>query len=129
MKGQGLFNSLYTDRGAYYWHTPKAGGKVDKNNPTQFGRAMGELGIEMIAAYSRPAQGRSERLFGTLQGRLPQELARAGITDMDEANEFLKGIWPRFNAAFAVEARKLSSFPRLTFLRYATDPSSFAPCT
>ena len=51
---------------------------------------MGELGIEMIAAYSPQARGRSERLFGTLQGRLPQELARAGITDMDEANEFLK---------------------------------------
>ena len=104
VKVQGLFDSLYTDRGSHYWHTPQAGGKVDKDKPTQFGRAMGELGIEMIAAYSPQARGRSERLFGTLQGRLPQELARAGITDMDEANEFLKDFWPRFNAAFAVEA-------------------------
>ena len=78
VKVQGLFDSLYTDRGSHYWHTPKAGGKVDKDNPTQFGRAMAELGIEMIAAYSPQARGRSERLFGTLQGRLPQELARGG---------------------------------------------------
>ena len=111
---QGLFDSLYTDRGSHYWHTPKAGGKVDKDNPTQFGRAMAELGIEMIAAYSPQARGRSERLFGTLQGRLPQELARAGITGMDEANEFLKDFWPRFNAAFAVEAREAKcTFSRL----------------
>ena len=61
----------------------------------------------MVAAYSPQARGRSERLFGTLPGSLPQELERAGITDMDEANEFLKGAWPRrFNAAFAVETRE-----------------------
>lgn len=62
----GLFNSLYTDRGSHYWHTEQAGGKVDKRNPTQFGRAMGQLGIEMIAAYSPQARGRSERVFRTL---------------------------------------------------------------
>ena len=77
-------------RGSHYWHTPKAGGKVDKDKPTQFGRAMGDLGIEMIAGYSPQARGRSERFFATLQGRLPQELARAGITEMEEANDFLK---------------------------------------
>ena len=67
----GLFCSFYTDRGAHYWHTPKAGGKVDKDNPTQVGRALDQLGIEPIAAYSPEARGRSERAFGTLQGRLP----------------------------------------------------------
>ena len=114
VKTKGLFDSLYTDRGSHYWHTPKAGGKVDKDNPTQFGRAMKELGIEMIAAYSPQARGRSERLFGTLQGRLPQELARAGITELDEANEFLKAFRPRFNAAFGVEAAEAkSAFSRL----------------
>ena len=102
----GLFDSLYTDRGSHYWHTPKAGGKVDKGNPTQFGRAMGELGIEMIAGYSPQARGRSERLFGTLQGRLPQELAKAGITGMEAANAFLKTFWPRFNASFTVEPKE-----------------------
>ena len=78
----GLFCSLYTDRASHYWHTPEAGGKVDKVNLTQFGRAMRQLGIEMIPAYSPEARGRSERAFGTHQGRLPQELAAAGITDM-----------------------------------------------
>ena len=102
---KGLFDTLYTDRGSHYWHTPKAGGRVDRDKPTQFRRAMEELGIEMIAAYSPQARGRSERFFGTLQGRLPQELARAGIAEMDAANEYLKGFWPRFNAMFAVEPR------------------------
>ena len=77
----GLFCSLYADRGSHYWHTPEAGGKVDKNNPTQVGRALIQLGIELIPAYSPEARGRSERMFGTLQGRLPQELRLAGITD------------------------------------------------
>ncbi len=72
----GLFSSFYSDRGSHYWHTPEAGGKVDKNNLTQLGHAMKQLGIEMIAAYSPEARGRSERAFGTHQGRLPQELAR-----------------------------------------------------
>ena len=106
---KGLFDSLYTDRGSHYWHTPQAGGKVDNDTPTQFGRAMGELGIEMIAAYSPQSRGRSERLFGTLQGRLPQELARAGTTKMDAANEFLTGFWPRFNAVFGVEPKEPKS--------------------
>lgn len=101
----GLFSSFYSDRGSHYWHTPEAGGKVDKDNPTQFGRAMKRLGIEMIAAYSPEARGRSERAFGTHQGRLPQELAAAGITDMDEANRYLREVYmPAFNAEFACPA-------------------------
>ena len=102
VEARGVFDSLYTDRGSHYWYTPKAGGKVDKDNLTQFGRAMAELGIEMIAGYSPQARGRSERLFGTFPGRLPQELAKAGVTGMDAANEFLRAFWPRFNASFAV---------------------------
>ena len=104
VEARGLFASLYTDRGSHYWHTPKAGGKVDRGRPTQFGRAMGELGIEMIPSYSPQARGRCERLFRTLQGRLPNELSRAGITDMEGTNEYLAGYWPRFNATFGVEA-------------------------
>ena len=72
---RGLFSSLYTDRGSHYWNTPKAGGKVDKENLTQFGRDMKRLGIQMIEAYSPEARGCSEPVFGTHQGRLPQELA------------------------------------------------------
>lgn len=93
----GLFNSLYTDRGSHYWHTAKAGGKVDRDHPTQFHRAMNQLGIEMIPAYSPEARGRSERAFGTLQARLPKELADAGITAVAPANRFLKR---RFLAAY-----------------------------
>jgi hypothetical protein len=76
---KGLFCSLYTDRGSHYWHTPEAGGKVDKDNPTQFGQAMNRLGVEMIPAYSPEARGRSERAFKTHQGRLPQELPSVPI--------------------------------------------------
>lgn len=93
IEARGLFSSFYSDRGSHYWHTPEAGGKVDKANPTQFGRALAHLGIEMIAAYSPEARGRSERAFGTHQGRLPQELALAGIADMAAANRYLKDVY------------------------------------
>jgi len=89
----GLFASLYSDRGSHYFHTPKAGEKVDKLNLTEVGRALRQLGIEHIAAYSPEARGRSERAFQTHQGRLPQELARAGITDMGSANRYLEQIY------------------------------------
>jgi len=103
----GLFCSLYTDRGSHYWTTPTVGGKVDKNNLTQFGRAMAQLGIDMIPAYSPEARGRSERMFGTLQQRLPKELALAGITTMEEANQFLRDVyWPKHNAKFAVKPKE-----------------------
>jgi hypothetical protein len=99
---RGLFCSLYADRGSHYWHTPEAGGKVDKDNPTQAGRALAQLGIELIPAYSPEARGRSERMFGTLQRRLPQELRLAGVTGMEAANRFLEDVYlPRHNAAFA----------------------------
>jgi transposase len=104
---QGLFCSLYTDRGSHYWHTPSAGGKVDKSNPTQFGRAMAHLGIEMIPAYSPEARGRSERAFGTHQDRLVKELAAAGITTMAAANRYLRQVYlPAFNEEFARPARE-----------------------
>ena len=102
---RGLFCSLYADRASHYWHTPEAGGKVDKDNPTQVGRALQRLGIELIPAYSPEARGRSERMFGTLQKRLPQELRLAGITGIDEANRFLKEVYlPQHNARFALPA-------------------------
>ncbi|MFA4835403.1 MAG: ISNCY family transposase [Dehalococcoidia bacterium] len=98
---RGLFSSLYTDRGSHYWYTPKEGGKVSKTQLTQFGRAMKHLGIQMIAAYSPEARGRSERAFLTHQDRLPKELAFHGITDMDAANRYLaKEYKPGFNAEF-----------------------------
>ena len=100
---KGLFCALYADRAGHYWYTPEAGGKVDRDNPTQVGRALIQLGIELIPAYSPEARGRSERMFGTLQKRLPQELRLAGITTMIEANRFLrKTFLPDHNRRFAI---------------------------
>ena len=107
---RGLFSSFYSDRGSHYWTTPEADGKVDKEHLTQFGRAMKQLGIHMIAAYSPEARGRSERAFGTHQGRLPQELALAGITTMEAANRYLRERYlPAFNGEFAVLAMEEGS--------------------
>ena len=79
---------------------------MDKDTPTQVGRALAQLGIELIPAYSPEARGRSERMFGTLQKRLPQELRLAGITDMVEANRFLKEVFlPQHNARFGPRPR------------------------
>ena len=103
IRERGLFCSLYADRASHYWHTPEAGGAVDKDTPTQVGRALQRLGIALIPAYSPEARGRSERMFGTLQKRLPQELRLAGIADMAEANRFLKAVYlPQHNARFKV---------------------------
>ena len=103
ISANGLFCALYADRGSHYWHTPKVGGKVDRDNPTQVGRALNRLGIELIAAYSPEARGRSERMFGTLQKRLPQELRLAGIDSMEEANRFLRETFlPDHNRRFAI---------------------------
>jgi hypothetical protein len=110
IEARGLFSSFYSDRGSHYWITPEAGGKVDKLHLTQFGRAMGQLDILMIAAYSPEARGRSERAFGTHQGRLPQELRAAGITNMQAANCYLQQVYrPAFNAEFQVAAREAGS--------------------
>ena len=99
----GLFASLYSDRGSHYFITPEAGGKVDKVNLTEVGRALKQLGIDHIAAYSPEARGRSERAFQTHQGRLPQELARAGITSMHAANQYLDKVYRgAHNREFAV---------------------------
>jgi transposase len=103
----GLFCSFYTDRGSHYFYTPKAGEKVSKSQLTQVGRALSHLGIEHIAAYSPQARGRSERVFGTLQGRLPKDFRLAGITTVAAANAWLKAHYiAEHNAAFAIQAEQ-----------------------
>ena len=87
---EGVFCALYSDRASHFFWTPRAGGKVDPERPTQVGRALKELGIRMIPAYSPQARGRSERGFGTWQGRLPQELRLRGIHTLEQANDFLE---------------------------------------
>ena len=106
----GLFCALYTDRGGHYFHTPEAGKAVSKTQLTQVGRALKQLGIDHIAAYSPEARGRSERAFRTLQDRLPKELALAGITTVDAANRWIAQTYIRqHNAAFAVAAEQNGS--------------------
>jgi hypothetical protein len=102
---QGLPSSLYTDRGSHYFRTPKAGEAVDKERPTQVGRALARLGVEHIPAYSPEARGRSERLFGTLQDRLIKELALAGVREIEAANRFIREVYlPEHNTRFAKPA-------------------------
>jgi len=106
----GLFCALYTDRGSHYFHTPEAGGKVDKSTLTQVGRALAQLGIEHIPAYSPEARGRSERAFRTLQDRLPKELRLAGIDAVAAANRWLAEVYiPAHNARFAVAPEQAGS--------------------
>jgi len=107
---KGLFCALYTDRASHYWFTPREGGKVSKGQLTEFGRAMKQLGIEMIPAYSPQARGRSERAFKTHQDRLPKELALHGITTMDAANRYLAEVYmPAFNREFMQPATETGS--------------------
>lgn len=102
---KGLFCALYSDRGSHFWLTPKAGGKVDPHRVTQLGRALRDLGVQMIPAYSPQARGRSERSFGTWQGRLPQELRLHGINAIADANRFLREQYvAEFNRRFQVPA-------------------------
>ena len=112
---QGLFCALYSDRGSHFFVTVKEGEKVDKHRLTQVGRAMKELGVQMIAAYSPQARGRSERSFGTWQGRLPQELRLAGITTVEGANTFLRERYiEEFNGKFKVAAAEKGTAFRKT---------------
>src|SRR5579863_1740591 len=107
---RGLFCALYSDRGSHFFVTMKAGEKVDPHRLTQVGRAMKELGVQMIAAYSPQARGRSERSFGTWQNRLPQELRLAGLKTIAEANRFLRERYiGEFNRKFSRPAAERGS--------------------
>ena len=121
----GLFSAFYTDRGGHYFHTPKAGGPVDKSKLTQVGRALQQLGITHIPSYSPEARGRMERVFGTLQMRLVPELRLAGIKTLAAANRFLKERFvPDYNARFAVPPAE----PGSAFLPYVGRPLEDVLC-
>jgi transposase len=102
---QGLFCSLYSDRASHFVHTPKGATRPDRSVQTQVSRALEQLGIELIPANSPQARGRCERSYGTLQGRLPQELRSQGIHSVEEANQYLTDIYlSRHNQKFQVES-------------------------
>lgn len=110
VESKGVFCALYADRASHLVYTPQAGGPPEKNHRTQIGRALEQLGVELIPANSPQARGRCERLFGTWQGRLPQELRLRGITTLAEANRFLREEWIAFhNRRFTVEAQQPGS--------------------
>jgi hypothetical protein len=108
----GRFCELYTDRGSHFCHNPKVGQTSTEDYNGQVPRAMRALGIRQILARSPEARGRSERAFGTLQGRLPQELRLHGIRDYQRANRYLEEVFvPDFNQRFTVKpAEKGSAF-------------------
>lgn len=102
---KGIFCSLYSDRASHFFQTPKRGDVVDRQELTQVGRALAQLGIEMIPAYSPQARGRMERSYKTWQGRLPQELRLRSISTVEEANLFLRESYiSEYNRKFAVPA-------------------------
>jgi hypothetical protein len=101
IRAEGLPMALYTDRAGWAFYTPKATGPVDKGRMTQVGRALRQLGIAHIPAYSPQARGRGERVNRTLQGRVVNELRVAGIRTLERANTYLRTVYlPQHNAAF-----------------------------
>lgn len=121
----GLFRAFYTDRGSHFFITAKLDGPVDKRRLTQVGRALAQLGITHIPSYSPQGRGRMERAFGTLQGRLPQELRLAGITTVAAANRYLKERFiPDYNAKFAVPQAQ----PGSAFVPYVGPPLADILC-
>ncbi|MGH7210880.1 MAG: ISNCY family transposase [Acetobacteraceae bacterium] len=125
IRAHGLLGSLYTDRGSHYFLTQESGGKVDKKNLTQVGRALAQLGIRHIPSYSPEARGRMERAFGTLQGRVPQELRLHGISTIEAANVYLRDVFmPDFNARFGVKPAEEGT----AFVAYAGAPLEDTLC-
>ena len=121
----GPFSAFYTDRGSHYFLTPEVGGRVDKRNLTQVGRALAQPGIRHIPSYSPEARGRMERAFGTLQGRVPQELRARGLATMAAANLYLRDVFmPDFNARFGVAAAGAGT----GFVAYAGPALADTPC-
>lgn len=116
IRAHGLFGSFYTDRGSHYFYTPEAGGPVDKSRLTQVGRALKQLGIRHIPSYTPEGRGRIERVFGTLQNRLPPVLRRAGILTREAANVYLREIYvPEHNGRFG----KAAAEPGTAFVAHA----------
>jgi transposase len=107
---KGIFCSLYSDRARHFFVTKKAGEDVSKDNLTQIGRALQEIGAQHIPSYSPQARGRSERLNRTYQGRIPQELRLRGIKTKEEANKYLKTEYLKeHNKRFAIKPENTGS--------------------
>lgn len=108
----GVALSAYSDKHTIFRSpkTEKMQEQGEEANLTQFGRALAELGTNIIYAHSPQAKGRIERLWATLQSRLPVEFRLHGISTIEQANEFLKEYLPLFNKRFCVQAEAESIF-------------------
>jgi hypothetical protein len=107
--------AVYADKHTTYQSPapPTVDDQLAGVKPTsQFGRALGELGVELIPAHSPQAKGRVERLFGTFQDRLIKELRLAGVATLDEANRFLEGYLPIYNRRFVVQPAQAADLHR-----------------
>jgi hypothetical protein len=118
LRRHGRFCEFYHDCGSHFGHTSHAGAGPDEEQNGQVSRVLKTLGIRQIFARSPQARGRSERAFGTIQNRLPQELRLAGIKDYEQADIYLKKIFiPKFNRLFTVKpAQSESAFVPLVGL-------------
>jgi hypothetical protein len=115
VKAKGIPLSVYIDRHTTYKSNKKPSIEEELENKeplTQVGRALEELGVEVIFARSAPAKGRIERLFRTFQDRLVKEMRLRKIKSIEEANSFLKEYLPGYNKRFAVPAAKSADLHR-----------------
>lgn len=111
----GLPLAVYADKHTTYQSPaePTVEEQLAGREPTsQFGRALGELGVELIPAHSPQAKGRVERLFHTFQDRLIKEMRLAGVSTIDEANRFLEGYLPIYNQRFSVQPAQAADLHR-----------------
>lgn len=110
VEGHGIPASIYTDRASWAFQTPKAGAAVSKTHLTQVGEVLKRLGIEHIPSYSPQARGRSERMNGTLQGRLVNELKATRARTIEAANAYIRDRYlAAHNESFSVEPREAES--------------------
>src|ERR1051325_2490994 len=117
---RGIFCALYSDRASHFFVTPKAGGKVDPNRVTQLGRALGELGIDMIPAYSPQARGRMERSYRTWQGRGFRRRCASGRGEPLPAVRIHARIQPAFSGEAGGHRQRVST--------HATEGSGLGVC-
>lgn len=109
LKKYGIPYMFYTDRRTVFEYKKSGSTRLEDNGNTQFGYACKQLGIELKTTSVPQAKGRIERLFETLQSRLPIELRLAGVTTIEQANEFLRTFLPKFNSKFALPVDSIKS--------------------
>ena len=105
----GIPYMFYTDRRTVFEYKQKKAPSIEEDTFTQFGYACKQLGIEIRTSSVPQAKGRVERMFQTLQSRLPIELQLAGISTIEQANEFLNSYIKKFNAQFALPVDNIKS--------------------